>query len=123
MAHEEKDPAPPASHAWRLSESALSMRFSAIRRMSELIEKPGIISFAPGQPSSETFPVESFREIVAEVIAREGAAAFQYIQTRGHGGLLAAVREYAREKGIESSPPALRSGTAARGAPFLCASG
>ena len=31
-----------------LSEAARGMRFSAIRRMSALIEKPGIISFAPG---------------------------------------------------------------------------
>jgi 2-aminoadipate transaminase len=76
------------------------MRFSAIRRMSALIERPGIISFAPGQPSPETFPVAAFQEILADVVARESAGAFQYILTRGYGPLLAAVQEYAAGKGM-----------------------
>ncbi len=74
------------------------MRFSAIRRMSALIEKPGIISFAPGQPSPETFPVAEFQEIVAEIIRRESALAFQYILTRGLAPLIGAVRDYAAGK-------------------------
>ena len=92
--------------AWeeRFSAAARGMRFSAIRRMSALIEKPGIISFAPGQPSPETFPVDVFAEIVADVIAREGATAFQYILTRGLAPLLAAVRDYAAAKGMVVSP-------------------
>ncbi len=56
------------------------MRFSAIRRMSALIERPGIISFAPGQPSPETFPVEAFQEVVREVIARDSATAFDVVK-------------------------------------------
>ncbi len=88
----------------RFSAAARGMRFSAIRRMSALIEKPGIISFAPGQPSPETFPVAVFEEIVADVIAREGATAFQYILTRGLAPLLGAVREYAAAKGMPAAP-------------------
>ncbi len=87
----------------RFSSAARGMRFSAIRRMSALIEKPGIISFAPGQPSPETFPVDAFREILAEIIAAEGAASFQYILTRGFGPLLAAIREYAAAKGMPAA--------------------
>jgi 2-aminoadipate transaminase len=86
-----------------LSAGARGLRFSAIRRMSALIEKPGIISFAPGQPSPETFPVAAFREIVDEVVARESARAFQYILTRGIGPLLEEVRAYARAKGMEAT--------------------
>jgi len=88
--------------AWdqRFSSAARGMRFSAIRRMSALIEKPGIISFAPGQPSPDTFPVDAFRTILEEVLAREGAGSFQYILTRGLAPLLAAIREYAAAKGI-----------------------
>jgi 2-aminoadipate transaminase len=91
--------------AWeeRFSSAARGMRFSAIRRMSALIEKPGIISFAPGQPSPETFPVETFREILEEVIASEGAACFQYVLTRGLAKLLDAVRDYAAAKGMTAS--------------------
>ncbi|NUQ75139.1 MAG: PLP-dependent aminotransferase family protein [Polyangiaceae bacterium] len=94
---------PPTSHAWRVSESARSMRFSAIRRMSELIERPGIISFAPGQPSAETFPVEEFRAILGDLMAGEPSAAFQYILTRGLGELIAAVIGYARQKRIHAT--------------------
>jgi 2-aminoadipate transaminase len=91
--------------AWdeRFSGAARGMRFSAIRRMSALIEKPGIISFAPGQPSPETFPVDTFRKILEETLDREGAASFQYILTRGLAPLLAAVRDYAAAKGIAVS--------------------
>ncbi len=85
------------------SAAARGMRFSAIRRMSALIERPGIISFAPGQPSLETFPVESFRGIIADILAKEGQVAFQYILTRGLGALIEAIRGYARAKGIEAT--------------------
>jgi 2-aminoadipate transaminase len=87
----------------RFSGAARGMRFSAIRRMSALIEKPGIISFAPGQPSPETFPVARFAEILEDVIAREGAQSFQYILTRGLAPLLAAVRDYAGAKGMSAT--------------------
>jgi len=84
----------------RFSESARGMRFSAIRRMSAIIERPGIISFAPGQPSPETFPVEAFRSIMGAIVERDGPSAFQYILTRGLGALVDAVREYAAAKGM-----------------------
>jgi 2-aminoadipate transaminase len=93
----------PTPHERYFSAGARSMRFSAIRRMSAIIERPGIISFAPGQPSAETFPVDSFRSILDDVLAREGAPAFQYILTRGLGALVEAVRTYAAVKGITAS--------------------
>src|SRR5688572_24435246 len=91
------------SYEDRLSEAARGMRFSAIRRMSALIERPGIISFAPGQPSPETFPVAAFQEIIADIVGRESAGAFQYILTRGLGALIAAVQEYAAAKGMPTT--------------------
>lgn len=87
-----------------LSESARAMRFSAIRRMSAVIERPGIISFAPGQPSPETFPVADFDRILKRAVAEEAAGAFQYILTRGYTPLLEAVADYARHKGMDSRP-------------------
>jgi 2-aminoadipate transaminase len=85
------------------SQSARAMRFSAIRRMAALIERPGIISFAPGQPSPETFPVAAFREIANEIVERESASAFQYVLTRGVAALVEAVRSYAAAKGISAT--------------------
>ena len=92
-----------SNHDARFSAAARGMRFSAIRKMTALIERPGIISFAPGQPSAETFPVAEFRQIVNEIIEREHAQAFQYVLTRGVGALIEAVRRYVEPKGIHAS--------------------
>jgi 2-aminoadipate transaminase len=51
--------------------------------------------------------VAAFQEIVEDVIAREGAGAFQYILTRGLGPLLAAVRDYTAGKGMPAPPAEL----------------
>src|SRR5688572_14390342 len=88
----------------RFSVAARGMRFSAIRRMSALIERPGIISFAPGQPSPDTFPVAEFRAILDELLQKESAGAFQYILTRGLSGLIEAVRAYAAAKDMPATP-------------------
>ena len=94
---------PMMPHEARLSAAARGMRFSAIRRMSALIERPGIISFAPGQPSPETFPVAELRQMADEIIERESAGAFQYILTRGLGSLLEEIGAYAATKAMPSS--------------------
>lgn len=90
-------------HERRFSAAARGLRFSAIRRLSALIERPGIISFAPGQPSPETFPVAELRAMADAVIEKESASAFQYILTRGLGPLLDEVGRYAEAKGIRTS--------------------
>jgi 2-aminoadipate transaminase len=90
-------------HHTRFSAAARGMRFSAIRRLSALIERPGVISFAPGQPSPETFPVAELRALADSVIAAESAQAFQYILTRGLAPLLEEVGRYAEGKGIRSA--------------------
>lgn len=88
----------------RFSASANAMQFSAIRRMHALVQRPGIISFAPGQPDARTFPVDHFQRIAGEIIERERAATFQYIGTRGLAPLLEAVVAYAARKGIAATP-------------------
>jgi 2-aminoadipate transaminase len=90
-------------HEARFSAAARGMRFSAIRRLSALIERPGVISFAPGQPSPETFPVARLRAIADSVIATESAHAFQYILTRGLAPLLEEIGRYAEGKGIRTA--------------------
>jgi 2-aminoadipate transaminase len=91
-------------HEDRFSAAARGLRFSAIRRLSALIERPGIISFAPGQPSPETFPVAALRALADSIIEKESASAFQYILTRGLGPLLEEIGRYAEAKGIRSTP-------------------
>jgi len=93
-----QQPSEPQVGEWRFSASAQAMRFSAIRRMAALVERPGMISFAPGQPSPETFPVADFSRLLAQVTEADGATAFQYTSTRGLAELVSAVRAYAAER-------------------------
>lgn len=65
------------------SRAGNSMKKSAIREILKLTQKPDMISFAGGLPAPESFPVEDLKEIVMEVLERDGAAALQYGTTEG----------------------------------------
>lgn len=65
------------------SQSAGRMRRSAIRELLKLTNKPDIISFAGGLPAPECFPVQQIKEIVAEMMDKEGTKAMQYGATEG----------------------------------------
>jgi len=66
-----------------LSQAAMGMKRSAIREILKLLQKPGMISFAGGLPSPETFPVNDLKKIALEVLEKEGAFALQYSTTEG----------------------------------------
>ncbi len=66
-----------------LSRSGLSMKRSAIREILKHLGKPGMISFAGGLPSPDTFPVDELKEIVLEILEKEGPEALQYGTTEG----------------------------------------
>jgi 2-aminoadipate transaminase len=70
-----------------LSRAGRSMKKSSIREILKLTQKPDMISFAGGLPSPESFPVEDLKEIVIEVLERDGAAALQYGTTEGDSRL------------------------------------
>ncbi|MEZ4999433.1 MAG: PLP-dependent aminotransferase family protein [Bacteroidales bacterium] len=71
----------------KFSRSALNMKRSAIREILKLLQKPGMISFAGGLPSPQSFPVEEVKEITAHILETEGADALQYGTTEGDPGL------------------------------------
>jgi 2-aminoadipate transaminase len=66
-----------------LSNAGKSMKRSAIREILKLLHKPGMISFAGGLPAPETFPVEDLKEIVLDVLEKNGADGLQYGTTEG----------------------------------------
>ena len=45
---------------WTLAQRAEKMNPSVIREILKVTEQPGIISFAGGLPSAQTFPVAEF---------------------------------------------------------------
>jgi 2-aminoadipate transaminase len=66
-----------------LSNSGKSMKRSAIREILKHLEKPGMISFAGGLPAPETFPVNDLKEIVIEILEKNGPESLQYGTTEG----------------------------------------
>jgi len=72
---------------WTLAERAEKMNPSVIREILKVTEKPGIISFAGGLPSSKTFPVAEFEAACAKVLKDDPAGALQYAASEGYGPL------------------------------------
>jgi len=83
-----------------LSRSAKSMRRSAIREILKLLQKPGMISFAGGLPSPETFPVDDLKDIAVEVLEKEGENALQYGTTEGDPKLRRLLVERHNRQGL-----------------------
>ena len=84
-----------------LSVSAKSMKRSAIREILKLLHKPGMISFAGGLPAPETFPVDDLKEIVIEVLDKQGAESLQYGTTEGDPALRKALVERHNSQGMK----------------------
>ena len=56
---------------------------SPVRDIFKKVDLNSIYSFAGGYPSTETFPLDTFREVMSEVISEKGEQAFQYGATQG----------------------------------------
>jgi 2-aminoadipate transaminase len=75
------------SSPWHMARRAARMNPSVIREILKVTEKPGIISFAGGLPSSKTFPVAEFDAACAKVLRDDPAGALQYAASEGYGPL------------------------------------
>jgi 2-aminoadipate transaminase len=93
-------PLPPAAlHSpWTMARRAARMNPSVIREILKVTERPGIISFAGGLPSSKTFPVAEFEAACAKVLQADAAGALQYAASEGYGPLRQMVAEQLRAK-------------------------
>lgn len=89
--------------AWTLSTRAAKMNPSVIREILKVTERPGIISFAGGLPSSKTFPVAEFEAACAKVLRDDPSGALQYAASEGYAPLretvAANLTQQAREQG------------------------
>ncbi|MCU0852334.1 MAG: PLP-dependent aminotransferase family protein [Thermoplasmata archaeon] len=84
------------------SERSKGMRASEVRELLKLLQVPDMISFAGGFPNPETFPAEIIREIVNDVLKKDGGQALQYGITEGYAPLRECVAERMRKKSIEA---------------------
>ena len=65
------------------SDLARGMKPSPIRELMPYIKKPGMISFAGGNPDPNIFPIDKFAE-GASVLRKDGANVLQYGPTEGY---------------------------------------
>jgi len=86
-------PTPTSASPWTMARRAARMNPSVIREILKVTEKPGIISFAGGLPSSKTFPVTEFAAACAKVLEQDGRAALQYAASEGYGPLTQMVAD------------------------------
>lgn len=86
-----------------LSNSGKSLKRSAIREMLKHLQKPGMISFAGGLPAPETFPVEDLKEIVMEILEKNGPDGLQYGTTEGDPLLRKLLVERHNRQGLNIS--------------------
>jgi 2-aminoadipate transaminase len=89
---------------WKLAQRAEKMNPSVIREILKVTEKPGIISFAGGLPSPQTFPIDAMREASERVLRDEGKAALQYAASEGYAPLREWVAQDLLKQGMHVSP-------------------
>ncbi len=70
---------------------------SAIREIFKLIAKPGMISFAGGNPARSALPDDVCADIAREVLQQSGKAILQYGATEGYPPLLESLHAYAED--------------------------
>lgn len=67
---------------------------SAIREIFKLLAKPGMISFAGGNPSNTALEPEIISELAQEVLAKHGTTLLQYGATDGFGPFRESAAEF-----------------------------
>lgn len=73
------------------SDKLAALKPSAIREIFKSLTDPSIISFAAGNPSPESFPVEELKSLAADIFTEEASSALQYSITEGYMPLREAV--------------------------------
>ncbi|MFD1712427.1 PLP-dependent aminotransferase family protein [Ottowia sp. GY511] len=92
---------------WQLAERAHAMNPSAIREILKVTERPGILNFAGGLPSPETFPVEAMHAACAAVLGEDlnvARASLQYASSEGLPELRQWVAAQMAKQGAHISP-------------------
>ena len=90
--------------SFTLAQRAHKMNPSVIREILKVTEKPGIMSFAGGLPSPDTFPIDAMREASERVLKLDGRAALQYAASEGLPQLREWVAHDLKKQGMNVSP-------------------
>ena len=77
---------------------------SAIREIFKLLGKPGMISFAGGNPSNAALEPEVISELAVEVLQKYGTTLLQYGATEGFAPFIESAGEFLKETGVQAGP-------------------
>ncbi len=83
---------------YRFSKKIADLKPSAIREIFKSVTDPDIISFAAGNPSPESFPVDELARLSADIFRTASTPALQYSITEGYPPLRKAVAQRVRAK-------------------------
>jgi 2-aminoadipate transaminase len=85
-----------------LSITGRNLRPNEIRKLTALLGRGDVISFAAGAPSPETFPIEELADIAAQVFHERGKLALQYGPTKGSSSLIEGVVATMQKRGVQA---------------------
>lgn len=71
---------------------------SAIREIFKMIAKPGMISFAGGNPAASALPDEVCADIARDVLRQDGKRILQYGTTEGYAPFLESLQAYVEQQ-------------------------
>jgi len=71
-----------------------NLKPSAIREILKFTSQPDITPFAAGNPSPETFPIESIKRLTDDILQNNPIAALQYSITEGYAPLIEYLTGY-----------------------------
>ena len=83
---------------YKISDKLAALKPSAIREIFKSLTDPTIISFAAGNPSPLSFPVEDLAALSADIFANQSTAALQYSVTEGYPPFREAIKKRLGEK-------------------------
>ncbi len=75
---------------------------SAIREIFHLLSKPGMISFAGGNPAASALEPEVISELGQKALEKHGWMLLQYGATEGFGPLRESIVEFAKRAGVNA---------------------
>ena len=87
----------------RFAKRMQGMKGNAIRELLSVSQQPGMISFAGGLPSAETFDKETVAEIASEVLIQDGDKILQYGSTEGYAPLREELIKYLQKDSFNIS--------------------
>ena len=90
--------------SYPISHKMSTLKPSVIREILKYSSDPNVISFAAGNPASETFPVEKIAAITADILQKDPTAALQYSLSDGYPALCTTLERWlAQDYGIDFS--------------------